>query len=337
MIPKADPVLLAGDVGGTKTSLGLFEVSGRQLRAETYDSQAFDGIESILHRFLESEQGVRPTAASIAVAGPVADQRVDITNLPWTMDASRIAEALDLPRVHLLNDIEGLAWAIPSLKGDEIHVLRSGVASAGAVRAIVAPGTGLGEGFFVPRGTHIEAFACEGGHTDFAPRTRRQTKLLETLLESFDHVSYERVASGMGIPQLYRFLESEGVRDADKAIEDRIRRADDPTPIIVDAGIRGTCARCSEVLEMFVEILGAEAGNLALKTMATGGVYLGGGIPPRILSLLQHPMFLDAFDAKGRFRHLMRRIPIHVVCRSSASLLGAFRHAASAVEDIPSQ
>ena len=330
----ADRRILAGDIGGTKTTLGLYDLAGGPIRQQTFDSQAYESFEELLAEFFLSEAETL-THASIAVAGPVIGNSVNVTNLPWRVRAANIQEVVDIGSVHLINDVEAIAWAVPALTPNDVETLRAGVPQPHGVRAVIAPGTGLGEAFLVERTSGVEAFSGEGGHSDFAPTNELQMELLRFLLRDHDHVSYERVASGSGVPNLYRFFR-EGRRIEERgSTEERIAASSDPTRVILRAALEGESVPCEMTLQTLVSILGAEAGNLALKTMATGGVYLGGGIPPRILVALKGPAFLEAFDAKGRFAPLMRGIPVYVIVRDDVALLGATLHARSVLSASP--
>ena len=320
--------ILAGDIGGTKTTLGLFDLAGALLRQDTFESQDYEVFESLLGEFLASE-GDRVVHTCLAVAGPVVDESVDVTNLPWVVRAANVRSYVNSGPVHLINDIEAIAWAIPSLAPEDLCTLRQGDPEGNGVRAVIAPGTGLGEAFLIEQEGRVVAFSGEGGHANFAPTNELQIELLRFLLGDHDHVSYERVASGSGIPHLYRFFRDGRRMEETGPVSERIEKSSDPTRVILRAALDGTSAPCEKTLGTFVSILGAEAGNLALRAMATEGIYLGGGIPRRILPALQQPAFLEAFDAKGRFTGLMRTIPVHVIIREDVALFGAATHAQS--------
>ena len=247
-------------------------------------------------------------AASFAIAGPVRDGRVQVTNLAWEVDAAGLASALALHRVRLLNDLEANAWGLPVLGPDDFHVLNPGAAGATGNAAVCSAGTGLGEAGMYWDGKRHHPFACEGGHADFAPLTKRQEALREHLAARYGHVSYERVCSGPGLVNIYEFLGGSSAADA---------------PEISEHALAGSDETAAAALDMFVEIYGAEAGNLALKLMATGGVYLGGGIPPRILPKLEDGAFMHCFTAKGRFADLLSAIPVRVILNDRTALMGA--------------
>jgi glucokinase len=320
-------MLLAGDLGATKTSLAIYlpEAGPRYaLKEATFASDRYPNLESLVHEFLQ-QAGVPVKAACFGVAGPVVGGRASITNLGWVMEEQQLAEALNLSAVQLLNDLQAIGYGVPSLGADDLHTLNEGQAVRGGAKAIIAPGTGLGEAFLTWDGRRYESHPTEGGHTDFAPTDELQAGLLEYLLERYDHVSYERVCSGMGLPNVYAYLKDSGYAEEPIWMSEELATAEDVTPIIVNAALsqERTCELCQATLDTFVSILGAEAGNLALKVLATGGVYLGGGIPPRIQSALDSGAFMEAFQAKGRFRELMSRLPVYVILNPKVALLGA--------------
>jgi glucokinase len=281
----------------------------------------------VVHAFL-SETGARPERACFGVAGPVVEGRASVTNLPWSMDESHLAQELNLQRVHLLNDLEAIANAVPMLEPADVHALNEGDPEPGGAIAVIAPGTGLGEAFLTWDGVRYIAHPSEGGHTDFAPSGRLQTGLLEYLRQIYGHVSWERVCSGTGIPNIYAYLKACGYAEEPTWLADRLAAARDATPVIVTVALdpERPSRLCEDTLHTFVAILGTEASNLALKVLATGGVYLGGGIPPRIVSALRDGRFMDAFLGKGRFSGFVSRIPVHVILNANAALLGAARY-----------
>lgn len=320
-------MILAGDIGGTKTRLALYDPSAGPRRPEvvdTFRSAEYDSLEEMVRNFVTAQQAT-VRAASFGVAGPVIQGHAKVTNLAWEVDAATIAAECGIERVSLLNDLVATAGSIPNLISDEIHVLNEGEADPLGTIAVLAPGTGLGEAYLVWDGTRHRPWASEGGHCSFAPRDQTEIDLLAFLLKRFDHVSYERVCSGLGIQNLYAFFRD---RDPDEELPDvaaAIDAADDATPIIMQAATRSQNPSpvCRRAVRRFVSILGGEAGNLALKLLSTGGVYLGGGIPPRILPVLDRALFLSTYTHKGRFGQLTRRIPVSVILRSDAALMGA--------------
>ena len=320
-------MLLAGDVGGTKTSLAIIspERDPRNPLAETtVTSGGHPSLAAAVQPFLDSVPH-RVTRAALGIAGPVVDGRVTATNLPWQVDAAALERELGLEQVWLLNDLQALAYSVPLLDGDELVTLRSGSPDARGAIAIIAPGTGLGEAFLVWDGTRYRAYPSEGGHCDFAPANDLQADLYRYLAAQYGHVSNERVCSGRGMPNLYAFLKDRGHAPEPDWLRDEVADASDPTPIIVDRALEAAPGAdlCVATLDLFVDILAAEAGNLALKIVSTGGIYLGGGIPPRILPKLQSEGFLRRIDAKGRLLSLLEGMPVHIVLNPRAALLGA--------------
>jgi glucokinase len=320
-------VILVGDVGGTKTSLAVFSsASGLEapLAEATFASQNYPSLETLAREFLSGVE-IKVDCASFGVAGPVVSRQAKITNLPWVMDEDRLAEELGLASVMLVNDLQAIAFAVPTLKAGDLLTLNIGRPVPNGAMAVIAPGTGLGEAHLIWDGTGYRAYPSEGGHADFAPTDTQQANLLVYLLKRSEHVSYERVCSGMGLPNIYAYLKDSEDAGQPDPLAERLASGDDPTPIIVAAALDAErpCARCRATLNMFASILGAEAGNLALKVMAVGGVYLGGGIPPRILPVLQGGSFMEAFKRKGRMSRLMDAIPVHVILNPKAALLGA--------------
>lgn len=323
-------MLLAGDIGGTKTNLAIFSPEAGQrapLVEATFPSAHYPSLEALALEFLATVT-VPVTRASFGVAGPVVSGRATITNLPWVMDEHQLAHALKLSSVRLLNDLEAIANAIPVLQPEDVLTLNTGQPELDGTLAVIAPGTGLGEAFLTHDGARYHAYSSEGGHVDFAPTTAQQGELLRYLQARFDHVSYERVCSGIGLPNIYAFLKDSGYAAEPAWLAEQLAAATDHTPIIVNGALDADrpSELCRATLDIFVSILAAEAGNLALKVLATGGVYLGGGIPPRILASLQSDRFLQAFRGKGRFAEILTRVPVHVILNPKVALLGAARH-----------
>jgi glucokinase len=244
------------------------------------------------------------------------------------ISAPELQTALNLSSVTLLNDLQAIATGVPFLQSQDLHTLSAGQAVPQGTIAVIAPGTGLGEAFLTWDGSRYRSHATEGGHADFAPSNELQDGLLCYLRELIGHVSYERVCSGMGLPNIYDYLRDSGFAPQPGWLAAELRAAEDRTPIIVNTALstERSSTLCSATLDMFIDILGAEAGNLALKALATGGVYVGGGIPPRILAALQQGGFLEAFQAKGRFTKLLSRVPVHVILNPKVALLGAACH-----------
>jgi glucokinase len=326
----ARELLLAGDIGGTKTVLALVRASGAdaEIVAEAvFPSREYATLETVVAAFLATHPA-RVARAAFSVAGPVIDGHAQITNLPWCLDEVRLAESMGAGRVLLVNDLQATAFAVPHLHADQLTELLPGDPDPAGVRAVVAVGTGLGEAMLVPSADGWLALPTEGGHTDFAPRTALQRRLLAELQGVHEHVSYERVCSGMGIATLYRFLADRSPEPPPPWLAARLAAGGDVTPAIVDGGTNPErrCPVCRRALRLLASILGAEAGNAALRGLATGGVYLGGGIPPRILPLLRGRAFREGFLQKGPMSRLMARIPVHVILEPRTALLGAARY-----------
>jgi glucokinase len=306
---------IAGDIGGTHARLALFGSGAAGPAAvEVYPSREHDGLESMIRAFLATHPA-EVERACFGVAGPVQNGHVKTTNLPWPVDARSVAGVLGIDHVGLVNDLYANAYGIADLGPDDIATLREGDPAMGGNAAVISAGTGLGEAglFWDRRRYHV--FASEGGHTDFAPRDDDELALRAHLARNHAHVSYERVCSGMGLVAIHDFLsqrEGAGVGRTDASA-------------IAKAALDGSDQVCVRALDMMVRIYGAEAGNLALKLLATGGIYVGGGIAPRILPRLRDGGFLEALDAKGRFAGLLSRIPVHVILNDRTALLGAAR------------
>ncbi|MCC7080321.1 MAG: glucokinase [Burkholderiales bacterium] len=318
-------MLIAGDVGGTKTLLALYDPARgprRPLAEDEFPSARYAGLEVMVGEFL-AKHDARATAACFDVAGPVIGGRAKLTNLPWVLEEHALARALGIPSAMLLNDLQAIAQAVPHLDATELRTVKPGEAQPRGAKAVLAPGTGLGEAFLVWNGEDYLACASEGGHADFAPADELQSGLLAYLRARYGHVGFERVCSGMGLPNIYDFLRDAGHARESPQLAARLANAADRTPLIVQTALgEPPDPLCALTLQTFVCVLGAEAGNLALKVLATGGVYLGGGIPPRILGQLEDGRLAQAFVAKGRFEATLRPIPIHVI-PAQAALLGA--------------
>ncbi|MEX1252829.1 MAG: glucokinase [Dehalococcoidia bacterium] len=321
-------MLLAGDIGGTKTILAMYsrEAGPRAplVQAE-FASSDFPSLEAMVQQFLATTS-LEVDATCFDVAGPVVDGRAELTNLPWTVDSARLSRDLRLKQVHVMNDLEATAKAVPSLRQEDLCTLAPGEPVAGGAIAVIAPGTGLGEAFLTWDGLRYRAHPSEGGHADFAPTNDGQVRLLAYLRERVDHVSFELVASGIGIPSIYDFLRDSGHARESPELAERLGGVADRAHLIIDAVLATSPDPLSTAaLDMFVSILGSEAGNLALKLFATGGVYLAGGIPRAILPLLKRGQFVKAFQRKGRLSDLLSRVPVHVIV-CPAALIGAAIH-----------
>ncbi len=320
-------LLLAGDIGGTKTHLAIFSIQAgphRPLAEATFPSRVYASLEEIVRAFLNGKE-LKPTSACFGVAGPIMGDRAQVTNLPWIVDAQVLGQMLGAS-VRLLNDLEAIAHAIPFLEPADLETINAGQPVAHGPLGIVAPGTGLGEAFLMWDGTRYHPCASEGGHADFAPTTPGELALLHYLLARGEHVSYENVCSGRGLPNLYAYLRDSGRFSEPDWLREQLAEAADLTPIIVQAALEHRAEICVETLQLFISILGSEAGNLALKVLATGGVYLAGGIPPRILPQLQTGTFMEAFMRKGRFSELLSKVPVHVIRNPAVALFGTACH-----------
>ena len=320
-------MLLAGDIGGTKTILGVYSTENgprQPLMELRYPSDEYPSLAKVVQDFLERCE-YTIDSASFGVAGPVVEGRAEITNLPWVINQHNLCEILGIQDVVLMNDLQAIASAVPVLDANDLFTLNVGDQVDGGAIAVVAPGTGLGEAYLTWDGAGYRAHASEGGHVDFAPRNAVEIEMLRFLLRRMDHVSYERVCSGKGIPNIYAYLKDSGYAKEPPWLAQRLVESNDPTPVIVSGALENDppCELCTETLEIFVSILGAEAGNMALKVLSTGGVYIAGGIPPRILPALQHQHFMQSFLRKGRFTDLLVRMPVHVIINSKAALIGA--------------
>ena len=310
-------MILAGDVGGTKTNLALCNAAGVPVREATFAAKDFDSLEAMVRGFVAGE---KITSACFGVAGPVEAGQAKITNLPWTIRAHTLAAELGGAPVALLNDLQATALGALAIPESSLSTLQQGVVPDRATIAVIAPGTGLGEATLVHDGHDYQALPSEGGHADFAPTNEEQLELWRFLHAKYGgHVSVERVLSGNGIADLYYFVAKGQTRVW----------PGDPNAAISEAGLAGSDASAVRALELFAEILGAEAGNAALRAMAVGGVVIGGGIPPKLLAVLQRGALLERFAAKGRFATWLRTLNVRVILDSKAALLGAARHAAS--------
>lgn len=319
-------MLLAGDVGGTKTILAIFEQTGIRapLAQETYISQQYPDLGTMASEFL-AQTGLAVERAVFGVAGPVVQGRVTGTNLPWELSESALARTLDIPSVTLINDLVALSYGVLVLEPEDLVTLNEGHCEPGGAIAVIAPGTGLGEGFLTWDGSRYRAHPSEGGHTEFGPTDELQIGLLTYLYKRLGHVSLERVCSGRGLPNIYAYLKERDYALEPPWLTERLAHAPDPTPVIITAALQEDppCPLCRATMQTFVRILGAEAGNLALRVMATAGVYIAGGIPPRILPFLQGGALLKAFCNKGRLSYVMREIPLYVVLNPETALMGA--------------
>lgn len=332
-------MILAGDIGGTSTRLALFNVSGKTLAAVAeakYHSREHAGLDEIVKTFLAAQRCDRQSLgiahAAFGIAGVVREGKVRTVNLPWVVDAQQLSAEIGGAEVHLLNDLEANAHGIPALGPNDLETLNAGRPDARGNAAVISAGTGLGEAGIYFDGRELHPFACEGGHTDFGPRDSLEAELLLHLKDKFvqgsaGHVSYERLVSGPGLQNIYEFLRDTGRGNETPEVTAAMRQ-EDPAAAISQAALSDSSSLCVQAVDIFVSLYGAEAGNLALKMMATRGVYVGGGIAPRIISKLKEPLFREAFCAKGRHRPLLELIPVRVIMNDQTALLGAARFAA---------
>jgi glucokinase len=322
-------MILAGDIGGTNSRLAFFTRHGKRLEPvaeQTYISRDHENLESVVKKFVSSHD-LPVDVACFGIAGPVKNGRSEAVNLAWTVDSRLLAHLLRIDTVELLNDLEAYAYGIAMLAPEDFVQLNPGVPEASGNAAVIAAGTGLGEAGLYWDGLQHRPFACEGGHTTFAPSDPLQLELLGFLMREFGHVSWERVVSGPGLLNVYRFLRDTG-RGEEPAWLAREMQQHDPSAVVSQAALAGTSALCSQALDLFVSLYGAEAGNVALKIMATAGVYVGGGIAPKIIKNLTEPTFMQAFVAKGRLKPVLQEIPVHIIMNDRTALLGAARFAA---------
>jgi glucokinase len=316
--------ILTGDIGGTNTRLAMIEYANGRARITenfTFPSASFSCLDDIIIEFLSRHPGLQPQAAAFGVAGPVIEGTSRITNLPWVISAAALAQRFGLP-VQVLNDLEALAWGIGTLPPEDMVTLQAGSADGAGNRAVIAAGTGLGQAGLCFDGKLHVPFATEGGHTDFAPTTEQDWRFYGFLQSRYGHVSWERVVSGAGLVDLFEFLLQETGTAVPAWFEDATQ---DSAACITRDALSGADPLCVEALHWFTRLYGAEAGNLALKMKATGGLYLGGGIAPKILPALQDGRFLAAFRDKGRMRGLVEAMPVRVICSEQVSLQGLAR------------
>ena len=322
-------MLLAGDVGGTKTLIGLFAGGAprpKAVQTESYRTQEFGDLTSLVSAFLRmcGSEAREIDGACFGVAGPVKDGCARLTNVPWMVDAEAICRQLSVPRTDVINDLEALAWSVPVLQGSEIDTLSEGEADVAGGVALIAAGTGLGMALLPKVAGRLVPAPSEGGHADFAARTKAEGILQEALTREFGRADLERVLSGPGLVNIYRYVYPHQCASVSTTAE-----AEELPALIADAALRDRCPECRRSLELFVSVYGAAAGNLALTALATGGLFLGGGIAPRIIEALHWPVFLEAFRSKAPLDALMRKIPVRVILNPEAGLVGAAAFAAA--------
>jgi glucokinase len=320
-------MILAGDVGGTKVHLALYDFIDGKLtytRDHQYPAKEYSGLEEIVKEFVVAE---KVTAACFGVPGPVREGRLRLTNLPWTLDSRELAAHLKIDYVFLINDLQANGYGISELSADQIYTLSDGDSSQIGNRALISAGTGLGEGILIWDGHHHVPYPSEGGHTDYAPRNEDEIDLLRFLKQKYNgRISFERVVSGQGLTNIYDFLrEVRGVEEP-AWLAKRIAE-EDPNAVITELAMAAKSEICEKATDMFVSAYGAEAGNLALKVLSVGGLYVGGGIAPRILGKLKDGTFVKAFTDKGRLSQLLVNMPVRVILESRTALIGAAAYA----------
>jgi glucokinase len=321
-------MILAGDIGATRTRLAAFQTEGNRLECvvqKTYASQEHSGLREVLVEFIRM-QGIPVHSACFGVAGPVRGGQSKISNLPWTIDCRELATQLKLSSVGLLNDLEAYAYGIDALESKDFVTLSEGAEDAEGNRAVISAKTGLGMAGLYWDGFRHHPFACEGGHADFAPKNDVQVELFDYLQKKYGHVSCERILSGPGIKSIYEFL-----RDCQKAeepaeVREQINAAHDPSALISQLALQGKAAICEQTMALFVSILGAETGNCALRYMTTGGIFIGGIIAAKNLEKMKDPAFLQAFLDKGRMATLLKDMPVRVIVNDDCGLIGSARY-----------
>ncbi len=320
-------MILAGDVGGTKVNLALFDeqINKTFKDEQKFPSRDFPQLSALLKKYLESHPGHKISAACFGVAGPVREGKCQATNLPWVIVAKDLERELNIPKVYLINDLEANAWGLRCLADEEFFTVNLGSKIDGN-QALVSAGTGLGEAGLYWDGKSHQPFACEGGHCDFGPTNEEEIELLRFLMRQFKHVSYERILSGSGIYELYRFLIETKLEKEDPAVTALLQQKE-PQRVVVEKGASGESKACMRACRLFTSIYAAEAANSALKFMAVGGVFLGGGIAPHLIPFFRETRFIESFISKGRFASFLMKIPIKIVLNENTALLGAARYA----------
>jgi glucokinase len=321
-------MILAGEIGATRTRLAAYEIEGNRLNCvvqKNYPSHDYASLAEILPQFTRSE-GIPVHSACFGVAGPVRAGRSKISNLPWTIDAKELATQLKLPTVGLLNDLEAYAYGVDALESKDFVTISRGSQDAEGNRAVISAKTGLGMAGLYWDGFRHHPFACEGGHADFAPRDAVQTDLLIYLQNKYGHVSCERVLSGPGLNDIYNFLRDTKKAEEPAELSQQMSATADPSPLISRFALEGKYAICEQALSIFVLVFGAEAGNCALRYMSTGGIYIGGVIAAKIAPKMQDGTFIKAFLDKGRMEILLKDMPVQIIANDDAGLIGAARY-----------
>lgn len=323
-------MILAGDIGGTNARLAFFDVQDghfRQISSSVFPCCEYSGLDQIVSKFVDTSK-LHPDAACFGVPGPVRNGRVETSNLPWIIESKRLADELNLKQAVLINDLEANAWGIAALDPSDVVALNKAKGNPVGNQAVISAGTGLGEAGMYWDGTQHRIFATEGGHCDFAPRDSLEIDLFRYLSGRYGHVSYERIVSGPGLVNVFHFLRDSGRGTEPQWLTDEMAHGD-AAAAISRAALEGKCGLCETAVDLFVSVFAAEAGNLALKVMATGGVYLGGGIAPKMLTKLSGPLFMHSFVGKGRMQPLLESMPVKVITNDKTALIGAARCAAA--------
>src|SRR5579863_9094125 len=323
-------MILAGDIGGTNARLAFFDVQNghfREVSASVFPCREYAGLDQIVSKFVDTAK-LHPDAACFGVPGPVRNGRVETSNLPWIIESKRLADELNLKQAVLINDLEANAWGIATLDAADLVPLNKAKGNPVGNQAVISAGTGLGEAGMYWDGTQYRISATEGGHCDFAPRDSLEIDLFRYLSGRYGHVSYERIVSGPGLVNVFHFLRDSGHGAEPEWLTDEMAHGD-PAAAISRAALEGKCALCEKALDLFVSVFAAEAANLALKVLATGGVYLGGGIAPKIVEKLQDGSFMRAFLGENRLKDLLQAMPVRVIMNDKTALIGAARYAAT--------
>ena len=320
-------MILAGDIGATNTRVALFDPKGdlrKPALIKTYAGADYPGLVEVLRDYLKDVD--KPViAACFGAAGPVIEGRVKLTNINWMVDSQELCTEFDLKAAWLINDLKAIANSVPLLKGSELKILNAGIPEEYGTLAVIAPGTGLGIGFLTWAAGRYHAYATEGGHADFAPVNAIHDEMLSFLRGKFKQVAVEHVGAGVGLPNIYEFLKSSGRAREPDWLADQMAAAEDLTPVIVDNAMtpKPGSEICQRTLEIFITVLAGEAGSLALQLGATGGVFIGGGIPPRILPAFEQYVFMQTFMAKIGYEYYLERFPVKVILHPEPGLLGA--------------
>jgi glucokinase len=326
-------MILAGDIGGTKTNLALFEGSSKgglaMKETETFQSRDYEGLEAVIIEFLDGRD-LRPDAAAFGVAGPVINGVCHTTQLPWVVSRALLQEFLRIEGVWVINDLEATGYGVPALTAEQLVTINVGERATGGNLAVIAAGTGLGEAALIWDGARYHAMASEGGHVDFAPRNETEIELLRYMLTKKHRISYERILSGQGIVNIYDFLKDTKLSEEPDWLRQEVAASEDAARTISETGLKRGAEICVRALDIFVSVYGAQAGNLALTVKATGGVFVGGGIAPKMIEKMTDGTFLEAYRDKGRLSPLVEAAPVQVIMEQKTALLGAGRYAAAA-------